>query len=246
MPLGFPAREGRGRSSCRKSRSSAGAASCSSTWIRTPAPWPIISACFPITSRMAGTSRTATRCCTYRRSWTPTGRRRRKPFSRPTTSTPPTPRACPPPATPMRTVRRLQRERQPVRPHHRPSQPALHPAPDAAGDPRQAAHGAQRASLFPRAGWPGRWPPNTCAKDLGKQWGVDLSKYSDSEMLDSIEYWLFPNMFMFPRRQPADDLSFPPDRHGPGPHPVRPAVPAAARPRSAASGGAGAASPDAR
>jgi phenylpropionate dioxygenase-like ring-hydroxylating dioxygenase large terminal subunit len=35
-------------------------------------------------------------------------------------------------------------------------------------------------------------------EDFGKKWGVDLSKYSDSEMLDSIEYWLFPNMFMFP------------------------------------------------
>jgi hypothetical protein len=28
--------------------------------------------------------------------------------------------------------------------------------------------------------------------------GVDLSKKSDSEMLDSIEYHLFPNMFLFP------------------------------------------------
>ncbi len=33
---------------------------------------------------------------------------------------------------------------------------------------------------------------------LGAQWGVDLSAYSDSEMMDSIEYHLFPNMFMFP------------------------------------------------
>jgi phenylpropionate dioxygenase-like ring-hydroxylating dioxygenase large terminal subunit len=33
---------------------------------------------------------------------------------------------------------------------------------------------------------------------LGEQWGVDLSRYSDSEMLDSIEYHLFPNMCLFP------------------------------------------------
>lgn len=32
----------------------------------------------------------------------------------------------------------------------------------------------------------------------GKSWGMDLSRYSDSEMLDSIEYHLFPNMFLFP------------------------------------------------
>jgi hypothetical protein len=33
---------------------------------------------------------------------------------------------------------------------------------------------------------------------LGRQWNVDLSRYSDSEMLDSIEYQLFPNMCLFP------------------------------------------------
>ncbi len=33
---------------------------------------------------------------------------------------------------------------------------------------------------------------------LGAQLGVDLSEYSDSEMLDSIEYHLFPNMCLFP------------------------------------------------
>jgi phenylpropionate dioxygenase-like ring-hydroxylating dioxygenase large terminal subunit len=33
---------------------------------------------------------------------------------------------------------------------------------------------------------------------LGEQWGVDLAAYSDSEMLDSIEYHLFPNMCLFP------------------------------------------------
>lgn len=35
-------------------------------------------------------------------------------------------------------------------------------------------------------------------ESFGKEWKVDLSKYSDSEMLDSIEYHLFPNMFLFP------------------------------------------------
>jgi phenylpropionate dioxygenase-like ring-hydroxylating dioxygenase large terminal subunit len=33
---------------------------------------------------------------------------------------------------------------------------------------------------------------------LGGDLGVDLSQYSDSEMLDSIEYHLFPNMCLFP------------------------------------------------
>ncbi len=33
---------------------------------------------------------------------------------------------------------------------------------------------------------------------LGKQYQVDLSEYTDSEMIDSIEYHLFPNMFLFP------------------------------------------------
>jgi nitrite reductase/ring-hydroxylating ferredoxin subunit len=32
----------------------------------------------------------------------------------------------------------------------------------------------------------------------GESWGVDLSQVSDCLMLDSIEYHLFPNMFMFP------------------------------------------------
>lgn len=34
--------------------------------------------------------------------------------------------------------------------------------------------------------------------DLGQQYGVPLDAYSDSEMLDSIEYHLFPNMCLFP------------------------------------------------
>jgi len=35
-------------------------------------------------------------------------------------------------------------------------------------------------------------------RTLGEQWSTDLSNYSDSEMLDSIEYQLFPNMCLFP------------------------------------------------
>ncbi|WP_448582279.1 aromatic ring-hydroxylating dioxygenase subunit alpha [Thermaurantiacus sp.] len=35
-------------------------------------------------------------------------------------------------------------------------------------------------------------------RQLGEAWGVDLSPFSDSEMLDSIEYHLFPNMCLFP------------------------------------------------
>jgi nitrite reductase/ring-hydroxylating ferredoxin subunit len=35
-------------------------------------------------------------------------------------------------------------------------------------------------------------------ENLGQAMGVDLSKFSDSLMLDSIEYHLFPNMFFFP------------------------------------------------
>ncbi len=35
-------------------------------------------------------------------------------------------------------------------------------------------------------------------KSLGEQFGIDLSKYSNSEMMDSIEYHCFPNFFMFP------------------------------------------------
>ena len=35
-------------------------------------------------------------------------------------------------------------------------------------------------------------------KLLGQKWGVDLAAVSDSIMLDSIEYHLFPNMFFFP------------------------------------------------
>jgi len=35
-------------------------------------------------------------------------------------------------------------------------------------------------------------------RELGARYGVDLSGQSASEMLDSIEYWLFPNMCLFP------------------------------------------------
>ena len=35
-------------------------------------------------------------------------------------------------------------------------------------------------------------------EEMGSQLGVDFSAVSDSEMLDSIEYHLFPNAFFFP------------------------------------------------
>lgn len=35
-------------------------------------------------------------------------------------------------------------------------------------------------------------------ENLGAKWDIDLGRYSDSEMLDSIEYHLFPNMCVFP------------------------------------------------
>ncbi len=35
-------------------------------------------------------------------------------------------------------------------------------------------------------------------KSLGEKYGVDCSEFSESEMLDSIEYFCFPNMFLFP------------------------------------------------
>jgi phenylpropionate dioxygenase-like ring-hydroxylating dioxygenase large terminal subunit len=49
---------------------------------------------------------------------------------------------------------------------------------------------------------PGRTARGMHADDLrerlGKEYGVDFSQHSTSEMMDSIEYHLFPNMFMFP------------------------------------------------
>jgi hypothetical protein len=33
---------------------------------------------------------------------------------------------------------------------------------------------------------------------LGEKYGSDLSRFSDSEMIDTIEYHLFPNMVLFP------------------------------------------------
>jgi hypothetical protein len=33
---------------------------------------------------------------------------------------------------------------------------------------------------------------------LGAKYGSDLSRFSDSEIIDTIEYTLFPNMFLFP------------------------------------------------
>ena len=49
---------------------------------------------------------------------------------------------------------------------------------------------------------PGETARGVAAADLrqrlGAKWGLDLSGVSDSLMLDSIEYHLFPNMFFFP------------------------------------------------
>jgi phenylpropionate dioxygenase-like ring-hydroxylating dioxygenase large terminal subunit len=50
-------------------------------------------------------------------------------------------------------------------------------------------------------------PPGRTARDyaaqllremMGEAWGLDLSGYSTSEMMDSVEYHLFPNMCLFP------------------------------------------------
>ena len=38
----------------------------------------------------------------------------------------------------------------------------------------------------------------TLRSNIGKEYNVDLSKYSDSEVIDTLEYHLFPNMFLFP------------------------------------------------
>jgi phenylpropionate dioxygenase-like ring-hydroxylating dioxygenase large terminal subunit len=35
-------------------------------------------------------------------------------------------------------------------------------------------------------------------EELGEKYNFDMSKFSESEMLDSIEYFCFPNMFLFP------------------------------------------------
>ena len=49
---------------------------------------------------------------------------------------------------------------------------------------------------------PGETARGVAAADLrrrlGEKWGLDMSGVSDSLMLDSIEYHLFPNMFFFP------------------------------------------------
>jgi phenylpropionate dioxygenase-like ring-hydroxylating dioxygenase large terminal subunit len=64
------------------------------------------------------------------------------------------------------------------------------------------------ASLFGKLGRnPSQLPPGASARaehakllrqELGAQFGADLSAVSTSEMMDSIEYFLFPNAFFFP------------------------------------------------
>ncbi len=64
------------------------------------------------------------------------------------------------------------------------------------------------ATLFGKLGRdPATLPPGASARaeharllreELGAAFGTDLSKVSTSEMLDSIEYFLFPNAFFFP------------------------------------------------
>jgi nitrite reductase/ring-hydroxylating ferredoxin subunit len=50
---------------------------------------------------------------------------------------------------------------------------------------------------------------------LGKEYSVELSNISDSEMLDSIEYYLFPNMFLFPGISLPMIYRFRPDGNSP-------------------------------
>jgi len=77
---------------------------------------------------------------------------------------------------------------------------------------------------------------------LGEKYGADLSAYSDSEMIDTIEYTLFPNMFLFPslslpmvyrfRPDPKDHRSCiyevmflrPVPKTGPRPDPAEPVI----------------------
>ncbi|MFN3230906.1 MAG: aromatic ring-hydroxylating dioxygenase subunit alpha [Alphaproteobacteria bacterium] len=64
---------------------------------------------------------------------------------------------------------------------------------------------------YPSPNWPNETPEDIAngmearikaaqanRETLGEKYEIDLSGYSDSEMLDSIEYFCFPNMFLFP------------------------------------------------
>jgi phenylpropionate dioxygenase-like ring-hydroxylating dioxygenase large terminal subunit len=66
----------------------------------------------------------------------------------------------------------------------------------------QVSEAEQLGHLNPGDGQPGPADRAEAAQllrqKLGDQYGVDLSQCSDSLMLDSIEYHLFPNMFFFP------------------------------------------------
>ena len=50
-------------------------------------------------------------------------------------------------------------------------------------------------------------------KVFGEQYQADLSGYSDSEIVDTIEYHLFPNMILFPGFSLPMVYRFLPDRH---------------------------------
>lgn len=71
-----------------------------------------------------------------------------------------------------------------------------------------------------------------------REWGVDLSGYSDSEMLDSINYHLFPNMCLFPGISLPMVYRFRPIGNDPGKTLfdllfLRPLAPGAERPEAA-------------
>ena len=62
--------------------------------------------------------------------------------------------------------------REPVRPHHRPSQPALHAAADPAGDPRQDAARRTGAWRCPKAAARARSPPSIMRETLAARHGA--------------------------------------------------------------------------
>ena len=97
--VGPPARHGRDASTCPRSRSARGTASCSSTPTPTPSRSRTSSRSWPPTST-AGTCATATCRRTCRRSSGPTGRSPRRRSARRSTSTPPTRRSSRTSATP--------------------------------------------------------------------------------------------------------------------------------------------------
>jgi phenylpropionate dioxygenase-like ring-hydroxylating dioxygenase large terminal subunit len=53
-------------------------------------------------------------------------------------------------------------------------------------------------TMVPEGGTARRAAADWRRDNLGRKWNMELGGFSDSEMLDSIEYHLFPNMCMFP------------------------------------------------